>query len=71
MFMNSDTIPANIDKSPTRTTSRGEMFGKNRGIPAAAISSVIDSGMIFKPVSIADSPSATDRYSGIVKKSPA
>ena len=53
------------------TTSRGEMFGKNRGMPAAAISSVIESGMILRPVSIADRPSATERYSGIVKKSPA
>jgi hypothetical protein len=38
------------------------MCGKNRGMPAAAISSVTDSGMIFRPVSIAESPSATDRY---------
>ena len=71
MFMNRETIPANIAKSPARTTRRGEMSGKNRGMPAAAISSVIESGMILMPVSIAERPSATDRYSGIVKKSPA
>ena len=40
-------------------------------MPAAAIRSVIDSGMILMPVSIAESPRATERYSGIVKKSPA
>ena len=31
---------------------------------------MIDSGVIFSPVSIAESPSATDRYSGITKNSP-
>jgi hypothetical protein len=40
-------------------------------IPRPASSSVTESGMIFRPVSIADRPSATDRYRGIVKKSPA
>jgi hypothetical protein len=31
---------------------------------------VIESGVILIPVSIADSPRATDRYNGITKKIP-
>ena len=64
-------MPANMASRPSRTTSRGEAPGKYRGMPTAAASKVIDSGMIFRPVSIADRPSATDRYSGITKNSPA
>ena len=70
MLANRDTIPANIARR-ARTTERGEAFGENCGIPAAAINRVIESGMILRPVSIAERPSATERYSGIVKKSPA
>ena len=55
------SIPSSIAKIPARTTSRGETFGRSRGIPSAAASRVIDSGMIRTPVAIADSPSATDR----------
>jgi hypothetical protein len=44
MLMNSHTIPPNIASSPAWTTSRGEISGKNRGMPAAAISSVTDEG---------------------------
>jgi hypothetical protein len=51
---------------PAGTMGRGGMSGKNRGMPAAAIS-VTESGMIFRPVLIADSPSASDRYRGTVK----
>jgi hypothetical protein len=40
-------------------------------MPAAASSRVSDSGRIRTPVSIADSPRATDRYSGMVKNRPA
>ena len=43
------------------TTRRGEAAGKNFGTPAAPSSIVIDSGVILTPVSIAESPSATDR----------
>ena len=39
-------------------------------MPAAAISSVTDSGSSRTPVSIADRPSATDRNSGTAKNSP-
>jgi hypothetical protein len=40
--------------------SRGDTVGKTRGTPIAAASNVIESGRIRTPVSIADSPSATD-----------
>ena len=64
-------IPANMASSPTRTTRRGDASGNSLGIPIAAASSVIESGRIRTPVSSADSPSDTDRNSGIVKNSPA
>ena len=54
-----------------RTTSRGEMCGRNRGIPIAATSSVTDSGRSRTPVSMAERPSATERNSGTTKKNPA
>ena len=54
-----------------RTTSRGDALGNSFGTPTAASSSVIDNGSRRTPVAIADSPSATDRYSGTTKNSPA
>ena len=41
------------------------------GIPTAAMISVIESGRIRTPVSIAESPSAIDRNNGTAKNSPA
>jgi hypothetical protein len=61
LLMNSDTIPANIARRPAWTTSRGDTFGRKRGMPPAEVRSVIDSGMILTAVSIAESPSATER----------
>ena len=61
MLVSRATIPANIASSPIWTTRRGDACGKNFGMPAAARSSVIDSGMIRRPVSIADRPRATER----------
>jgi hypothetical protein len=55
------TIPITIAARPSSTTRRGEAAGKNFGIPAAARSIVIESGVILMPVSIAESPRATDR----------
>ena len=63
-------MPATAATSPTSTTRRGEAAGKNLGMPAAASSIATDSGVILIPVSIAESPSATERYSGITKNSP-
>ena len=57
----SDTIPASMASRPSRTIRRGDTFGRKRGIPAAASSSVIDSGRILAPVSSADRPSEIDR----------
>ena len=68
--MNRATIPITTAARPSSTTRRGETDGKNFGTPAAASSIVIDSGVILMPVSIAESPRATDRYSGITKKIP-
>ena len=44
---------------PMRTTSPRRGVGKSRGTPIAAARSVIESGRMRLPVSIADSPSAT------------
>ena len=44
-----------------RTTSRGETFGKKRGIPIAAASSVTESGSSRTPVASADRPRQTER----------
>jgi hypothetical protein len=38
------TLPSREASSPAWTTSRGEISGKNRGMPAAAIGSVTDEG---------------------------
>ena len=65
------TRPANSAMNPSRTTRRGEAFGNSLGMPAANRSSVSESGSSRTPVSIADSPSATDRNSGTTKKRPA
>ena len=58
-------------RNPNRETSRGEAFGNSFGMPTAAITSVIDSGMMRSPVSMAESPSAIERNSGTAKNSPA
>ena len=65
------TIPRNNARKPSRTMRRGEACGNNFGIPTAASKSVIESGSRRIPVSIADNPSATDKYSGTAKNSPA
>jgi len=65
------TMPANSARNPIRTTRRGEASGKTFGIPAAASSSVMDSGSSRTPVATADSPSATDKNSGTAKNRPA
>ena len=65
------TIPANSAMKPSCTTRRGEALGNTFGMPAAASSSVIDSGSSRTPVSIAESPSATERNSGTAKNRPA
>ena len=54
-----------------RTTRRGEALGNSRGTPTAAARSVSESGSSRTPVATAESPSATDRKSGMTKKSPA
>ena len=58
-----------------RAARRGRRAAARRreepGIPSAAASSVIESGSRRTPVSIADSPSATERKSGTTKKMPA
>ena len=64
------TRPANSARKPSRTTRRGDASGKSLGMPAAARMSVIESGSSRTPVSIAESPSATERNSGTAKKSP-
>ena len=63
-------MPTAPRRSRSSTTRRGDVVGKNFGTPAAASSIVTESGVILIPVSIAESPSATDRYSGTTKKSP-
>ena len=65
------TVPSKSASSPLRTTSRGETFGRKRGMPIAAISSVIDSGSSRAPVASADRPRQTERYSGTTKNRPA
>ena len=63
-----DAGPTSISSTPTRTTSRGEMFGHSFGMPSAATITVIDSGTSRIPVSSAFSSSTTDRNSGTMKK---
>ena len=58
-------------RCPTCTTRRGDASGHSLGIPAAARSRVIDSGSRRTPVATADSPSATERNSGMAKNRPA
>ena len=70
MAASSTTVPANMASSASRTTRRGLASGRKRGMPAAAISSVTESGSRRTPVSIAESPSETDRNSGTTKKTP-
>ena len=65
------TMPANSATNPIWTTRRGEAFGKTLGTPAAASSSVRDSGSSRTPVAIADRPSATDKNNGTAKNRPA
>ena len=64
------TRPANSATKPIWTTRRGEARGRNFGMPAAASKSVIESGNSRTPVSIADSPNATERNSGTAKNNP-
>ena len=64
------TSPAKSATKPSRATRRGDASGKSLGMPAAARMSVIESGRSRTPVSIAESPSATERNSGTAKKSP-
>ena len=64
------TSPANIPRKPRRTTWRGETSGKAFGIPAAARIRAKESGSRRTPVSIAESPSAIERKSGIAKNMP-
>ena len=66
----SETMPISTATKPSPTTRRGEAVGKNLGTPAAASNIVTDNGVILSPVSIAESPSATDRYSGTTKNNP-
>ena len=63
-------MPTTAATSESSTTRRGETDGKNRGMPAAASNIVSDSGVILMPVSIAERPRATERYSGITKNRP-
>jgi hypothetical protein len=65
------TIPANKTRNPTRTTRRGEACGKRLGMPAAASSSVTDSGSNRTPVATAESLSATRKNNGTAKNNPA
>ena len=65
------TRPRNSAKNPSWQTRRGDACGNNLGIPTAAMTRVIDSGMIRRPVSIAESPSAIERNNGTAKNSPA
>ena len=64
------TSAANMPRKPSRTTRRGETWGKSFGIPAAARIRVKERGSNRTPVSIAERPSATERKSGIAKKRP-
>ena len=50
--------------------ARRGVAGRASGLPAAARMSVSESGRSRTPVSIAESPSATERNSGTAKKSP-
>ena len=63
-------MPSSTAAKPSATIRRGDVVGKNFGTPAAASSIVTESGVILSPVSMAESPSATDRNSGTTKKSP-
>ena len=65
------TMPVNRARNSIWTTRRGEACGKTLGTPAAASSSVMDSGSSRTPVAIAESPSATDKNSGTAKNRPA
>ena len=67
----STTVPARSASRPMRTISRGDTFGSSRGMPIAAMSSVIESGSSRAPVASADRPRQTERYSGTTKKKPA
>ena len=55
---------------PRVTIRRGDVVGKSFGTPAAASSIVTESGVILSPVSMAESPRATERNRGTTKKSP-
>ena len=65
------TMPQNSTMNPRLTTRRGDAFGSSLGTPTAKASIASDSGSIRTPVSMAESPSATDRNNGTAKKMPA
>ena len=65
------SVPAVIDSRPNRTTRRGAAPGNSRGTPMAEISSATDRGTRRTPVWRADISRTTDKYSGMVKNTPA
>jgi hypothetical protein len=68
--LSSATTPTSTATNPIVTIRRGEVVGRSLGTPAAARSIVTESGVILSPVSIAESPSATERNNGTTKNSP-
>ncbi len=66
----SSTSPANNAMKPRLTTRRGDALGRNLGTPAANSSNISESGSSRTPVSIAESPSATDKNKGTTKNRP-
>ena len=65
------TSATNSMKNPSCETRRGDACGNTFGTPTAAITKVIDSGRIRRPVSIAERPSAIERNNGTAKNRPA
>ena len=63
-------MPISTATKPIVTIRRGDPVGKSFGTPAAASSIVTDSGVILIPVSIAESPRATERNRGTTKNRP-
>ena len=63
-------MPARMSSSPRRTTRRGEALGRSLGMPGAAMSRPTESGSTRTPVFSAESPSTTERNSGMMKKMP-
>jgi len=63
------TMPANSARNPIWTIRRGGVR-EELGTPAAASSSMADSGRGRTPAATADSPSATDNNNGTGKNRP-